>query len=315
MAHTNIAEVVQSAFDGDVVFVSNGVYSVTGQVSITRGLTVRSVNGPSVTTVTRDPAYTTRLFALFHTNALLTGFTISGGFVNGHGGGVYMGRGTLSNCVVTGNIATNVSGGGVYMSNGTTVIYCTIANNSATNVGGGVYMYGNATLRNCLIYGNTVIGPTYSGMGGGVFCAYTNIVESCTIVSNRALNWGGGISHYNNITKGRVVNCIIYDNAAPSNANWYLHNNATPVFTNCCTTPLAGLPGTNNIAGSPRFLSLPANNYRLSFSSPCVDHGTNQAWMTNACDLHGYLRIMGSCVDIGAYEFLPSPYGTTIQVR
>ena len=40
----------------------------------------------------------------------------------------------------------------------------------------------------------------------------------------------------------------------------------------------------------------------LLIGSPCIDGGTNAAWMADAVDLAGHARIQGAAVDIGAYE-------------
>ena len=72
-------------------------------------------------------------------------------------------------------------------------------------------------------------------------------------------------------------------------------------------------PGTGNIASDPDFV----NGYHLGAGSPCIDTGTNQAWMTTATDLDGNPRIANGIVDMGAFEFgsapapTPTPTATT----
>jgi len=46
-----------------------------------------------------------------------------------------------------------------------------------------------------------------------------------------------------------------------------------------------------------------AGNLRLLANSPCINAGTNQAWMVGAFDLDGNPRIAGGRVDMGAYEY------------
>ena len=47
---------------------------------------------------------------------------------------------------------------------------------------------------------------------------------------------------------------------------------------------------------------MPAGDYRLSFGSPCINTGSNQAWMADSFDLAGHKRILQKTVDMGAYE-------------
>ena len=67
-----------------------------------------------------------------------------------------------------------------------------------------------------------------------------------------------------------------------------------------CVFP--AVDGNGNTTDDPRFIDLAGDNYRLRMSSPCVNTGTNQAWMTNAVDLGGNERILNNIVDMGAYE-------------
>jgi hypothetical protein len=64
----------------------------------------------------------------------------------------------------------------------------------------------------------------------------------------------------------------------------------------------------NNIVASPQFAEWTNRNYRLTSASPCVNAGTNAAWMATALDLDGRPRLDHFCgrADMGAYEFLPS---------
>jgi hypothetical protein len=86
-------------------------------------------------------------------------------------------------------------------------------------------------------------------------------------------------------------------------------------FTNCCLNATNGLVGTGNIAATPKFADVPGGDFRLTGSSPCVNAGMNQAWMTGAFDLDGNPRIdtVWGVVDMGCYEYVPG--GTLITVR
>ena len=69
-----------------------------------------------------------------------------------------------------------------------------------------------------------------------------------------------------------------------------------------------------NLTNDPVFVSASNANYRLSRESPCLNTGTNQAWMIGGVDLDGNPRIKQSRVDMGTYE-LPPALGTILELR
>ncbi len=325
---TTAAKDIQSAIDvgvdGSVVWVTNGIYSITNQIEVLDGVAVRSVNGPTQTRVQRIGATVNRIFYMKHSNAVVEGFTITGGKLTdpGYGGGVYMAKGTVSNCVIAGNYGDRGGGGvfiydsglvrdcvincntdhwntaGVYLFRGGVVENSIISSNNAGNngYGSGARLESGGTLRNCLIIGNTTV-----GRAGGVECMGAGgRVESCTIVSNTAGTSGGGLYCY---SAGTIVNSIISGNTATLNPNTANYSNYSSgwSYTNCCTTPMPSV-GSGNITNDPMFALPATNNYRLLAESPCVNAGTNQSWMLDAVDLDGNSRIFRGIVDIGAYE-------------
>ena len=48
-------------------------------------------------------------------------------------------------------------------------------------------------------------------------------------------------------------------------------------------------------------------NLRLTAGSPCINAGTNQAWMAGDVDLDGRTRVdrFSRLVDMGCYEYVP----------
>ena len=197
-AATNIQDAVDVANPGDTVLVTNGVYQygghkasisdVTNRVTVTNAVTVQSVNGPAVTIIQgcqpvgASNANNSVRCAFFESGGVLAGFTLTGGQAgtgNNISGGGFLGgfngmEGVASNCVMTGNLATNGGGGGGGAANAT-LVNCVLANNQAGTGGGAT----QSTLVNCVLTGNQV------GVAGG---AYDCTLNNCTIVGNSGTN-------------------------------------------------------------------------------------------------------------------------------
>jgi hypothetical protein len=345
-AATNIQDALGAAvLPGSLVLVSNGVYQaratavygMSNRVAVTGAVTVRSVNGSGVTTISGSgPNGPSAVRCAYLTNgAVLSGFTLangatqtstysdrtdsgggvwcesasavvsncvlSGNSAYHYGGGTYYG--TLNNCTLTGNSATGTggSGGGAYSA---TLNNCTLTSNSASLDGGGTH---SGSLNNCTVTGNSAY------YGGG---AYRSTLNNCMVTGNSASDSGGGASYssLNNCTltgnsatgqyaygggvySSTLKNCVIYYN----NAAYLGANYAYSTIDYCCTMPLPA--GANNLTNEPRFLNTNGwANLRLQSNSPCINAGKN-GYALGPTDLDGNPRIQGRTVDIGAYEF------------
>ena len=306
-AATNIQAAIDVASEGDTVLVTNGVYdsggvpalgSIFNRIAVTNAVRVCSVNGARFTVIRGQAApgggcgSGAVRCAYVANGSMLSGFTLTNGYTGtsaSHydrpqcsGGGVLCEstNDIVSECVISGNQACWFGGG---CSRGL-IDHCQIFSNYAI-YGGGVE--GNIA-QNSLIYGNT------AAVGGGASGAE---LLNCTIVGNSA-NWGGGFYYCS------LINCILYFNMADDYPNWYPSiEGAVSMMVSCCTTPTP--PWEGNITNDPQFVSALAGNHHLQSGSPCIDAGTNQAWMASADDLEGNSRIVGNAVDIGCYE-MPS---------
>ena len=119
---TGIQDAVAACTSGDVVWVTNGVYSTGGQVQsgcslltrvlATNGSTIRSVNGPALTVIDGGSV------PYGDTNAVRTVFLSSGSRLEGF---TLRGGSTLSN-----NVPSDMQGGGVYVSPRSVVSNCII---------------------------------------------------------------------------------------------------------------------------------------------------------------------------------------------
>ena len=233
--------------------------------------------------------------------------------IDGCGGGVYCDQGgVVENCMLDDNYAgqAGAKGGNVYMYQGGVVSNCTIKNGTGT--GGGAYCVSGGLLENCLITGNlsggyaggihadsttlrscAIVNNNSYGHVGGIRCANGTVLENCTIAGNNTTgNMGGGQFNAGVI----LLNTIIYTNTAGGSYPEYrIYAGATNEY--CCAPRFTG---SGNISNNPQFAD--STYYRLQKSSPCINSGTNQAWMIGATDLDGNPRVDGNTVDMGAYE-------------
>ncbi len=215
----------------------------------------------------------------------------------GSGGGIYLEYGAKANggvlvdrCLITHNVATNMAyGGGLYIKTPSrgTVRNCLFMYNHSYYFGGGVAMYGtNGVLENCTIVSNIAgIPGGYGPNGGGVLMANGGIATNCIVRYNLIVSAAG------------VTNT----------GDYRLLSTPTGRFDNCCTYPLPPV-GANNITNDPVFAAPDADNLRLAANSPCINAGTNQAWMAGAHDLDRRQRIdlFSGRVDMGCYEYINS---------
>jgi len=253
-AATNMQDAVDVATAGDDILVTNGVYrtgavavyGMSNRLAVTKPVTVRSVNGPGVTTIAGyGPVGPAAVRCVYLTRgAVLAGFTLTNGATQSSGdllqqqtgGGVWCEdwSGVVSNCVVTGNSALS-RGGGAYHG---TLDHCTLTGNSAPYGGGA----NNCTLNNCTLTGNSgdAGGGAYSGilnnctlrdnsaagssaLGGGAYYATLN---NCTLTDNVANEEGGGAC------AGKLNNCML----ARNSAMWGGGGAASSQLTNCTLT-------------------------------------------------------------------------------
>jgi hypothetical protein len=267
-------------------------------VYATNEIAVRSLNGAGATFIVGEGPidygqgrFTVARCAYLSEGASLIGFTLTNGYAENsdnfaddtRGGGVLCsGPGAVvSNCTLVGNWAC-WGGGGAY---GGTFYGCTFSSNTAW----GSYGFGggacHATLHSCTLRGNVA-----SGDGGG---ARWGTLRNCTVYGNTTLGSAGSYCA-GGVSDASLIGCIVYGNTG---GDW----NRGDTLSYCCTTPAPDGPG--NITADPMFMDAAAGDFRLHWSSPCINAGTNMDWMAGALDADGRPRILAGTADMGAHEF------------
>ena len=210
---------------------------------------------------------------------------------------------TVTNCTFSGNMAYD-SGGGMINENTSNpnVTNCTFNGNEAGNGGGGMYNnnYSDPTVTNCTFSDNDA-----TNKGGGMYNNYHSdpTVTNCTFSGNTATLTGGGM--YNWSSSPFLTNCILWGNIPDQIKDWDSPASTTTVSF---SDVHGGWPGAGNINIYPIFADAGAGDFRLTWYSPCVDTGDNNAPGLPATDLAGNPRVMdgdrdgNSVVDMGAYE-------------
>ncbi len=341
-------QTIQAAVDacvapGGMVWVTNGVYATGGsslyghsnRVSVTRPITIQSVNGPSVTEIqgATDPA-STNLFGCGSNavrcvylggGATLSGFHLFGGRSGVRssiplrragdarssprasatveytlaGGGVWGEsiHDVVSNCVISG-CAAFIYGGGA---SGGRIVQSILENNDAGQYAGGALQ---STLSRSIIRNNR------ARSGAGLFIS---VATNCLIADNVASEQMGGAGNselvnctvvgnrardIGGVSAGTCVNTIVYHNEALTSPNWDL--NEAPQFSYSCLTPLP-TEGVGNFSDIPQLSGI--QSAHLLPSSPCIGAGITQEWMTAETDCDDEPRLNGTSVDVGWDQF------------
>jgi len=174
-------------------------------------------------------------------NAVLDGFTITGGNANGswqyhqdEGGGIhnYRGSPTISNCTISANSASE-DGGGIYntMLSHSILTNCIFNGNSA-HWGGGMRNQdgSNPTLTNCKFNANVASGPYATG--GGLY-GVNGAITNCTFSDNSAQYSGGGLAYCG----GPITYCAITGNSSGiEGGGMHCDTLNPPTLTNCTVT-------------------------------------------------------------------------------
>jgi len=188
--------------------------------------------------------------------------------------------------------------------------------------GGGVHLDRNravALVTNCLFEYNAT--DAFLSNNSQVW------MSNCTFVNNTSS--GTSIPVWVRGSKFHMYNSILYDNNMPNFWVNYTETHYSELFINHSLieggeesiTVISGCSleydTATNIDADPIFTGLGENPYQIDYGSPCIDAGTLDLpsfLKLPEFDLAGNPRVVGSAIDMGAYEWNPTVgFGKPIQ--
>ena len=337
--YPTIQSAINAAINGDVVVAADGIYTGAGNRDIDflgKAITVCSENGPGNCIIDcQGSAGDEHRGFYFHSgetsSAVLDGFTIKNGYKH-PGAGIFCSDSDpiIKNCKITGNKAVwlNGIGGGCFFSNSfAEIINCQITYNSAIGTspysgngwGGGIGIEANSNI----VIANSKIMKNYASyFSGGIGVHTSSISVVNSIIANNSSQCAGGLSFQD--SSSTITNSTIKENSAECSGGGFYCIRSDVIVTNTImwgdtegeidgwggsitvtySDVQGGWAGEGNIDADPLFADADG---RLSLGSPCIDAGDNSA-VTVTTDLDGNPRIVGTAVDMGAFEAqLPDP--------
>ncbi len=257
-----IGHAISLALSGDAIKIAASTYSEN--LNIASNL---KLEGASAATTIIDGGQAGRVFTIADTGAKvgLSKLTMRNGLASGGGGILNWGTLTVSQCVLSGNIAsseTSAVGGAILNSGTLTITQSTLTANSGASLyiyGGAVYSSGKLTITSSTLSGNTLY-ATVGGGGGAIYSGTgsTSITNS-TISGNTASGSGGGGLYVSGGTAKIASSTFSGNSGSPNGGDIY--NAGTVTLQNSL---VVGSTGGGNCYGT-----MTSKGYNMSSDSTC----------------------------------------------
>ncbi|MFN8517362.1 MAG: choice-of-anchor Q domain-containing protein [Chloroflexia bacterium] len=251
----------------------------------------------------------------------LTGSTLrdnsNAGFTGGGGFYLAAGTATLTDTLVSVNLAPSGNGGGIYQKGGTltlfgSLIFSNTAGADGGSGGGGLYLGGGtATLTNSTFMGNDAANEFGGPVGGGIYNNGSTLALRFVTMTNNLAASGGGLYTAGGSTS--IFGSIVADNIATSGDGADCSGTATSLGYNVVGNG-AGCPTTGtDLAYTGSFADLldsslldnggPTQTVALPLNSPAIDRvPSDQCADSNGVDQRDVDRPQGPACDSGAFE-------------
>lgn len=314
---SDVAAAVDETIDGSVVYLTGvGQYTVTREVEIRKGILLESENGPAAAILYGDETTKPRVLSVNNPDAIVRGITITHGIgtqVRCRGAQIGGLGGTVDSCVISNNYDSkfHTAIGGIGLYGDKALVKNTLIADNRIGISNSNASYGGAyvergLIENCLIVGNYSINE-----GGGVGVSASGSLVNCTIWGNTSKNKSsGGIYMTADKGTGRIVNCAVFGNIADNGSAEgapdiaFAKTSAKDAFVNSAV----GSIKVNDSCLMPKDFGCtnPAEgDLSLLSTSPLIDKGDSGFVSPDITKDFGGVRnrIIGSAVDIGAFEY------------
>ena len=204
---------------------------------------------------------------------------------------------------------------------------CIFANNEMVGFRGGAVSTIGGTYTNCIFINNKVtkFNDSQNGDGGGLYATEGGLFINCVFSSNQA-QYGGSVSSWgskfynctfaNNkatlssstggidASYGELVNCLVYGNSVNGIPSNIIVDDKTIVKNSAMESgnSLVGKNGNLGLNSSPFKGGNGADSLSL-VAGVCVNAGITEGVQVLNTDILNNKRIIGSAIDLGAYEF------------
>ena len=245
-AATNIQAAVDTAEDGDTVYLADHTYSLKETITVDKAITIKGFNGPDDCVV--DGRNEIRCFDI--SDASLVDLTVQHGFIRGgflgdpnrrYGGGVYARNCVISGCVFRENGGSQglhgilPAGAALAARDGSVVSDCIFYDNNKGGDGfsdpSTVHVGNGSLIERCIIRNNIT-------SVGALDCDHSTVVR-CQIFSNqyRGVTMAGGSMRdcqvFDNEGSPMVIAIVVGSAVTPSKQGGGVHISEGAVVTRC----------------------------------------------------------------------------------
>lgn len=248
------------------------------------------------------------------------------------GGALYYMNSTIEDCVFENNTAVN-SGGAISMHTSPIRSSAFVGNTSSD---GGALYFVQAVVERCLFENNTAtrdggaiaghMGQVRSSLfignaardGGALHnhrITFSDHLYNNTFVHNTASERGGAVMYQPSTIQGRIINNILWSNAAPEASQIYHNQSFTALFANVIMDGTYDYNANTN--EMPLFMDWAAGDYRLA-SDDTIALNTGTAYHDEVIrlrDLAGNPRLIAPQIDRGCYEHEGAPFDFSLTGR